>query len=90
MYERGLSSGFYFCMPKACEEEAEKLYELALALQSMEQPIPNTVSLKEQRALIVTGANQGGKSTFLRSLGIAQVLCQSVWSRFYVGRRKIR
>ena len=50
MYERGLSVGFYFCMPKACEEEAEKLYELALALQSMEQPIPNTVSLKEQRA----------------------------------------
>lgn len=77
MYERGLSVGFYFCMPKACEEEAEKLYELALALQSMEQPIPNTVSLKEQRALIVTGANQGGKSTFLRSLGIAQVLCQA-------------
>ncbi|MFR1029002.1 MAG: hypothetical protein ACLSD6_07345 [Clostridium sp.] len=23
MYERGLSVGFYFCMPKACEEEAE-------------------------------------------------------------------
>ena len=35
------------------------------------------MSLKEQRALIVTGANQGGKSTFLRSLGIAQVLCQA-------------
>lgn len=77
LYEKGTGMGFYFSMPDVREEKADKLYELALALQNMEQPIPNTVDLKGKQALIVTGANQGGKSTFLRSLGIAQVLCQA-------------
>jgi DNA mismatch repair ATPase MutS len=32
--------------------------------------------------VIITGANQGGKSTFLRSLGLAQLMMQS---RMFVG-----
>lgn len=77
LYERGLGCGMYFCFPKREEEQAEKVYELSLALQTLTMPIYNTVSLTKYGSIIVTGANQGGKSTFLRSLGIAQVMCQA-------------
>lgn len=77
LYQRGQDCGLYFHMPARDEQEAEKLYELSLALQTLMLPIPNTVSLAKYQAVVVTGANQGGKSTFLRSLGIAQVMCQA-------------
>ena len=77
LYKRGQESGIYFCMPDNGEETAEKVYELSLALQMLELPVPNTVPLSKYRSILVTGANQGGKSTFLRSLGIAQVMCQA-------------
>lgn len=77
LYQRGIESGFYFCVPERGHTEARDLYELSLALQSLEIPVPNTVTLTSGQGIVVTGANQGGKSTFLRSLGIAQVLCQA-------------
>ena len=77
LYQRGNDCGMYFCVPGREEVEAEKLYELSLALQSLTLPVYNTAALTEYRVIVVTGANQGGKSTFLRSLGIAQVMCQA-------------
>lgn len=77
LYQHGQEAGMHFCMPKRGEEAADKVYELSLALQILELPIHNTVSLSKYQSIIVTGANQGGKSTFLRSLGIAQVMCQT-------------
>lgn len=77
LYQRGTECGLYFCVPDQKQGEADSLYELSLALQMMEFPIPNSVQLSSYRGMIITGANQGGKSTFLRSLGIAQVLCQA-------------
>lgn len=77
LYQRGMECGMFFCVPDRQQTKAERLYELSLALQELELPIPNTVDLSHYRGIVVTGANQGGKSTFLRSLGIAQVLCQA-------------
>lgn len=77
LYQRGKECGMYFCVPDREETCAGKVYELSLALQALEQPIHNTVELAKYQGIVVTGANQGGKSTFLRSLGIAQVLCQT-------------
>ena len=85
LYQRGNDSGMYFCIPGREDREAEKLYELSLALQTLVLPIYNTAALAEYRAIVVTGANQGGKSTFLRSLGIAQVMCQA---GMYVAAKK--
>ena len=36
----------------------------------------NELSMKDKRLTIITGANQGGKSTFLRSIGQAQLMAQ--------------
>lgn len=76
-YRRCKERGMYFCLPGIEVRQAEKLYELSLALQTLTLPVTNTVAVSDYKALVVTGANQGGKSTFLRSLGIAQVMCQA-------------
>ena len=53
------------------------LRDACLAL-TMERPVVgNNLSADGKRLLIITGANQGGKSTFLRSLGLAQLMMQS-------------
>lgn len=65
--------------PKSCgttDTEFENLYELSMAVYAQKKPVGNSISLKNNRMTLITGANQGGKSTFLRSYGIAQVLMQ--------------
>ena len=52
------------------------LYELSMAVYSQRKPVGNSVTLQNNWMTLITGANQGGKSTFLRSYGIAQVLMQ--------------
>jgi len=54
----------------------DQLYELSMAIYSQKKPVGNSVTLENNRLTLITGANQGGKSTFLRSYGIAQVLMQ--------------
>lgn len=58
------------------DTELAILYELSMAIYVQHEPVGNTLNLKNNRMSIITGANQGGKSTFLRSYGIAQVLMQ--------------
>jgi len=52
------------------------LYDACLALTIRQQVIGNSVSADDKELFIITGANQGGKSTFLRSIGIAQLMMQ--------------
>lgn len=58
------------------DTEFENLYELSMAVYVQKKPVGNSLSLKDNRMTLITGANQGGKSTFLRSYGIAQVMMQ--------------
>lgn len=53
-----------------------ELKELVMAIEQRQEPVGNTCRIEDKNLLIVTGANQGGKSTFLRSIGIAQMMMQ--------------
>ncbi|HEX7649836.1 MAG TPA: DNA mismatch repair protein MutS [Noviherbaspirillum sp.] len=54
-----------------------ELYDVCLALQVQRSVIGNTADADGKTLTIITGANQGGKSSFLRSIGLAQVMMQS-------------
>jgi DNA mismatch repair ATPase MutS len=53
------------------------LHDPALSLALGRQAIANDLDVTGVRVIVVTGANQGGKSTYLRSLGLAQVMMQA-------------
>lgn len=52
------------------------LYDLSLACYNREKPVSNDLETLDMKLFIITGANQGGKSTYLRSIGIAQLMMQ--------------
>ena len=53
------------------------LYEACLALRVEHPVVGNDVAGHGKALVMVTGANQGGKSTFLRSVGLAQLMMQA-------------
>jgi hypothetical protein len=56
---------------------AHGLYDVCLALHVGERVVGNDVDAEGLSLLVLTGANRGGKSTFLRALGLAQLMMQS-------------
>jgi len=59
-----------------CLAEALGLYDLSLTLNMEGRAIGNELTAERQRLVMITGANRGGKTTFLRSVGLAQLLMQ--------------
>ncbi len=56
---------------------ARGLYDVCLALTLRQPVVANDVEARGKSLVMITGANQGGKSTFLRSVGLAQLMAQS-------------
>jgi hypothetical protein len=56
---------------------AAGLYDPCLALSTGIPVIGNGISADGKPLVMITGANQGGKSTFLRSAGLAQLMMQA-------------
>ena len=52
------------------------LRDTCLELQSPDAVVGNDVTADGKPLVIITGANSGGKSTFLRSVGVAQLMMQ--------------
>lgn len=52
------------------------MYDVCLALTMKQKIVGNELDANQKNLVVITGANQGGKSTFLRSVGIAQMMMQ--------------
>jgi hypothetical protein len=52
------------------------LYDVCLAIRLAARTVPNSLPDARKNTFIITGANQGGKSTFLRSIGGAYIMAQ--------------
>ncbi|MDR5755036.1 MULTISPECIES: MutS-related protein [unclassified Caballeronia] len=66
-------------VPSECNERRyafDGLYDASLALRAKHAPVGNDVAGDGRDLVVITGANQGGKSTFLRGVGLAQVMMQ--------------
>jgi DNA mismatch repair ATPase MutS len=53
------------------------LYDVCLSLGLEQRVVGNDADGDGKQLIVITGANQGGKSTFLRSVGLAQLMMQS-------------
>jgi hypothetical protein len=56
---------------------ATGLYDACLALHRARNVVGNDLEADGKELLFITGANEGGKSTFLRSMGVAQLMMQA-------------
>ncbi len=68
-----------FPLPVASNERRHSfkgLYDICLALTMKQKIVGNEGNADSKDLVIVTGANQGGKSTFLRSIGLVQLMMQ--------------
>lgn len=52
----------------------EGLYDVSLTLHTEQRLVGNAVDACGKNLVLITGANQGGKSTLLRGLGLAQIM----------------
>lgn len=81
LYNKLTKIGCKLSFPEIYEAEDNKfsfsgLFDVGLALSQDKQVVGNTLHLDNCKLIIITGANQGGKSTFLRSIGLAQIMLQ--------------
>jgi MutS domain V len=69
------------CVPQARPIEelalaADGLYDVCLPLRADGAVVGNDLTADGKSLVMITGANQGGKSTFLRGVGLAQMMMQ--------------
>jgi len=81
LHEGLTQKGKPMCIPAALGLDrralsAEGLYDVCLALRLQGKAVGNDVEADGKELVVITGANQGGKSTFLRSVGLAQLMMQ--------------
>jgi len=81
LHEQLGGKGEPLCLPSPVPAQERRhsfrgLYDACLALNMDQRVVGNDANAEKKDLVIVTGANQGGKSTFLRSVGLAQLMMQ--------------
>lgn len=79
--DRLAAKGELTCMPEPHGPgkevfAADGLYDVSLSLSVPQRVVGNNVSADDKLLVMITGANRGGKSTALRSVGQAQLMMQ--------------
>ena len=73
--------GAVTCTPELAPSQpalsAAGLYDVALTLTLRQAAVGNELDADDRGLVIITGANQGGKSTLLRAVGVAQLMTQA-------------
>ena len=82
LYDRLTQLGEPVCFPEPAAPGTGKrsfvgLYDPCLALTMKGRVVGNDLEADHKDLVVITGANQGGKSTFLRSVGLAQLMMQA-------------
>jgi len=81
LYEQLIQMGepISFPVPVVASERRHSfqgLYDVCLASTMGQKVVGNDVDADHKDLVIITGANQGGKSTFLRAIGLAQLMME--------------
>jgi hypothetical protein len=81
LHERLAANDEPTCIPVALPRgesglSGTAIYDVSLALTVDQAVVGNDLVADGKSLIVITGANQGGKSTFLRSVGIAQLMMQ--------------
>jgi len=81
LHERLTQKGEPVCIPEPLPGgdsgfRCEGLYDVCLSLRLDERTVGNDVNCDGKPLVVITGANRGGKSTFLRSVGLAHLMMQ--------------
>ena len=81
LHDRLASKGELMCFPRPLAagtrgQRSSGLYDPCLSLLMEDRAVGNSIDADGKSLVIITGANQGGKSVFLRGIGLAQVMMQ--------------
>lgn len=81
LHDRLREKGEPTCMPTPLPRgrpgpSARGLYDVCLTLHVEDRVVGSDVDAGDRTLVLITGANQGGKSTFLRSVGLAHLMMQ--------------
>ena len=89
LFNRVKTTGLHFSKPKVMDEDqcgyvldAKGMYNINLAMVYKDESITEEIILndilinKDRNAVIITGANRGGKTTFTQSIGHVQLFAQ--------------